>query len=54
LPDSEPCIDQYRTIGSLIAGHNCSQGSAQQGGQTQAALGKRLPETHQAMPLKHA
>ena len=28
-PDSEPCIDQYRTVGSLIAGHNCSQGSAQ-------------------------
>jgi hypothetical protein len=38
LPDVEPCIDQYRTIGLLIAGRNCSQGSAQQGGQTQAGL----------------
>jgi hypothetical protein len=47
LPDAEPCIDQYRTIGSLIAGRNCSQGNAQQGGQTQAGVGKRLSETHQ-------
>jgi len=54
LPDSEPCIDQYRTIGSLIAGHNCSQGSAQQGSQTQAGLGERLSETHQPMANRHA
>jgi len=26
LPDAAPCIDQYRTIESQIAGHNCSQG----------------------------
>jgi hypothetical protein len=41
-PDSEPCIDQYRTVGSLIAGHNCSQGSAQ----GVVILGKRLANYH--------
>ena len=49
LLDVEPCIDQYPMIGLLIAGLNCSQGSAHQGGQTQAGLGERLSETHQLM-----
>jgi hypothetical protein len=29
LPDVEPSIDQYRTIGLLIADRNCSSGRAQ-------------------------
>ena len=54
LPDAEPCIDQYLTIGLLIAGRNCSQGSAQQGDQTQAGLAERLSEPHQPMASRHA
>jgi hypothetical protein len=54
LPDAEPCIDYYRTIGLLIAGRNCSQGSAQQGDQTQAGLAERLSEPHQPMASRHA
>jgi hypothetical protein len=49
LPDAERCVYQYGTVGLLIAGRNCSQGSAHQGGQTQAGLGERLSETHQLM-----
>jgi hypothetical protein len=53
LPDAEPCVYQYRTVGLLIAGRNCSQGSAQQGGRTQAGLGERLSKTHQPVTLRH-
>ena len=51
LPDAEPCIDQYRTIGLVIAGRNCSQRTERQGGQTHAGLGKRLSETHQPIAV---
>jgi len=36
-------------IGLLIAGLNCSPGSAQAGGQTQDGPGKRLSELHRPM-----
>jgi hypothetical protein len=49
LLDVEPCIDQYPMIGLLIAGLNCSPGSAQTGGQAQDGLGKRLSEMRRPM-----
>ena len=53
LSDAEPCINEYRTIGLLIAGRNCSPCSAQQGDQTQAGLAERLSESHQPMASRH-
>ena len=38
LPDAEPRIDQYLTIGLLIAGRNCSQRNARQGARPKLSL----------------
>ena len=38
LPDAEPRIDQYLTIGLLIAGRNCSQRNARQGARPNLGL----------------